>query len=524
MKNILKIFLTVCLLWLGERLSAQNTAPSQKVLGMYMHQHWSYKHPYAVRTWTFEDWQGYVDGLHRLGFNSILIWPMLEIMPEPLTPSDEANLAKIARVIDMVHRDYQMKVSIVLCPNVSPRSEEGRKYSFEDRPFFHTDDRVDPGDPVAFGKLMAWREKLFAPLKEADGLYIIDSDPGGYPHSTNMEFVYILGAHRRMLDHLRKGIEIDYWAHFGWEAYGRFYATGELKKGEPAEPLEAISLIAKQHYEPWGIATSGFDPAFANGIGEGGRVVSFPYGAIEGEPSFPFTIFGGDRAYNGGKNGGQKGVMGNAQTHVVQLPNTFAFAMAAQGKKVEKADYIAFANDLVTGQGNLIVEGWEALQGSDVGRMNAIIKKLSALKPGNLQGGPLKGLLFNDPGRFIEDLVLQLRMASTMYAFKAVVDAGVVTGPKVKKTFAPFVAAAEAWQQRHGYSNHWSWPPMQEALRKLNSDTINATLNTLTFVSEEGATPFDKVKNGLARMESFTPRLIASMKQTLADMEKPATK
>ncbi len=97
-----------------------------------MHQHWSYKHPYAVRTWTLDDWHGYVDGIKRLGYNTILIWPMLEIMPDPLTPSDEANLAKIAKVIDMAHDEFKMKVHIVFCPNVSPKSEEGRKYTFED--------------------------------------------------------------------------------------------------------------------------------------------------------------------------------------------------------------------------------------------------------------------------------------------------------------------------------------------------------------------------------------------------------
>lgn len=33
--------------------------PGGKIVGMYIHQHWPYKHPYAVHTWTLEDWQGY---------------------------------------------------------------------------------------------------------------------------------------------------------------------------------------------------------------------------------------------------------------------------------------------------------------------------------------------------------------------------------------------------------------------------------------------------------------------------------
>lgn len=490
--------------------------PGRKELGMYIHQHWSYNHPYAARTWTIEDWRGYLDGLHRLGYNSILIWPMLEIMPNPLTPSDEANLKKIAAVIDLAHENYNMKVSIVFCPNVSPRSEEGSKYTFEKRPFFHTDERVDPADPVAFGKLMEWREGLFHPLAKADGLSIIDSDPGGYPNSTNLDFVYILKAHRRMLDRLRPGIQIDYWAHFGWESYCRFYATGILERGAPSEPAQAIALMSKQHMEPWGVA-SGYGPHLADSIGMSDRVIAYNYGAIENEPSFPFTLFGGDRAYSGGKNGGARGAMGNAQTHCVQLPNTFAFARGAQGLPAETKDYIDFANDLIPGQGKLIVESWQALQGEDVNKMNACAKQLSALKPASLKGGPLQGLLFGDPARFINDLVLQLKTVSTLYDLRAAVNAD-AKKDIVKKKFGAFISAADAWQGKHGYSNHWYWPVMQETLAKLKSKQLDATLATLTWVSDEGDTPFDKVKNGLARLEDYTPRLIASMKKALEEM------
>ena len=61
---------------------------------------------------------------------------------------------------------------------------------------------------------------------------------------------------------------------------------------------------------------------------------------------------------------------------------------------------------------------------------------------------------------------------------------------------------------------------MMEALRKLDSAPVTETLNTLTWLSDEGDTPFEKVKNGLARMEDFSPRLIASMKKALSQMDK----
>ncbi len=61
----------------------------KKLWGMYIHQHWPYNHPYAARTWTVEDYRGYADGMKKLGYNMLVIWPVLETMPNPLTPSDQ---------------------------------------------------------------------------------------------------------------------------------------------------------------------------------------------------------------------------------------------------------------------------------------------------------------------------------------------------------------------------------------------------------------------------------------------------
>lgn len=505
-------------------IPTSTTEPArEKMLGMYVHQHWSYNHPYAARTWTLEDWQGYLAGLRELGFNMVLIWPVLETMPDPLTPSDEANLEKIAAVIDHAHEKLGMKAYIVLCPNVSPKSEVARRYTFQERPFFLTDDRVDPGDPIAFGQLMAWREKLFRPLRKADGMFIIDSDPGGYPGSTLMEFVYLLGAHRRMLDRLRPGIELVYWAAHGWESYGRFYETADIKYlGRNTDESRAtIEMIAKQSYEPW-IVASARGPDLADSIGFRHKVVAFNYGAIEYEPAFPLTLYGLERTLKGGRDAGPLGVIGNSQTHCVQLPNAFAFARTAQGLPVEREDYVAFADQLLPRNGEVIVQGWEALQETDSVRMADVADRLHQVNSGKLETGPLRGLLFGDPHRFLGDLISQLRAAGALHEFHRAVHAPVRDESRVFTTFRSFLESIEAWQKRHGYSNHWRWPPLQEALAKLDRPVVNETLRTLSWVSEEGPTPFDRVKLGLARLETYTPRLLSAMRQALAEIEAEA--
>ena len=200
--------------------------------------------------------------------------------------------------------------------------------------------------------LMARREPLLKPLAAMDGLVIIDSDPGGYHNSTNKEFVDLLVRHRHLLDRLRPGgIELVYWVWAGWQAYARYYSTGEFAWETEPEFLETLTLLKERNPEPWGIA-NGLE--YATKLGLQSKVISFNYGAIELEPSFPMTNFGphaGGDPYKSGKERAPRGSQANAQTHCVQLPGTFAFAQGAKGLPLTDKDYLHFADDLIVGQG-----------------------------------------------------------------------------------------------------------------------------------------------------------------------------
>ena len=171
----------------------------ENVVGLYIHQHWPYNHPYAARTWTLDDWRGFAGGLKQLGYNTIKIWPMLETIPEPLTPSDRASLKKHAQVIDMLHNELGMSVIIVLCPNIVANND-ARKATYETRHFYYSERFINPADKDGMAKMIVWREKIFRYLCQADAVAIIDCDPGGYPGSTNADFVNLLSEHRKMLD------------------------------------------------------------------------------------------------------------------------------------------------------------------------------------------------------------------------------------------------------------------------------------------------------------------------------------
>ena len=200
----------------------------------------------------------------------------------------------------MAHKEFGMKVWIVLCPNIIPIDDYARRMPFEQRPYYGADLHIDPADPQAVDAMLVRRERLLKPLAEMDGLVVIDSDPGGYPNSTNKEFVNLLIRHRRLLDRLRpEAIELVYWCWAGWQAYARYYATGQFVWGPEKEFLETLTMLKEQNPEPWGLAR-GLE--YAQKLGLQSKVINFNYGAIELEPVFPITNFGrhaGGDAYTG---------------------------------------------------------------------------------------------------------------------------------------------------------------------------------------------------------------------------------
>ena len=505
--------LIACALTRGAAAQPATAGRSEKMLGMYVHQHWPYNRPYAARTWTLDDWRGYADGMKRIGYNTFLIWPMLEIMPDPLTSSDRAYLSRLGKVIDMLHGEFGMRAYVVICPNIHFRKGAARA-TFETRHYYWSDEIIDPADPAALRSLVDWRAKLMRPLAKVDGVAIIDSDPGGWPGSTNADFVTLLGEHRKMLDRVRPGIELMYWMHAGWQGWSRFYETGKLLLGTPEEQQDVLTKVKALNPEPWGIANG---LPYAEKLGVQSRVVRFNYGLIEGEPSFPMTNFGGETAHKGAAEAGPRGVMGNAQTHCLQLPNTFAFARGAQGLPLTEADYIAFAEDLIPGQGETILNAWQVLQKPDVAAMLAAAGRLEKLPGEKLTPGPLKGLLFGSPRRFVTDLALQLRLRATIHTLAHAVDAG----QGVKPALSGLVTAAEAWQHRHGYQNNWYDPYLHTALRKLHAPAIDQVLN-ITYEAKppftDGQTAPQQVAANFANIETYTTQLLTAMRTALKEL------
>jgi hypothetical protein len=492
----------------------------KKLIGMYVHQGWAYNHPYAARTWTDDDWHGYLDGLHRLGFNLVSIWPQLETMPHPLTPSDQAKLEQHRRVIDMAHHEFGMKAWIILCPNLIPIDAYARRANFEDRSYYGAYIAVNPADSQAMDAMMARRESLLKPLAEMDGLVVIDSDPGGYPNSTNKEFVDLLIRHRHLIDRLRPHrIELIYWIWSGWQECGRYYATGECTWGTEAEFLETLSQLKQHNPEPWGIAR-GLE--YAQKLGLESKVINFNYGALELEPTFPMTNFGphtGGDPYQAGRTMGPRGAQVNAQNHCLQLPGTFAFAQSVRGLPLTDQDYVRFAEDLIPGQGPKIVSAWKALATLEKEPMLRSAAELAPLVKVKVESGPLKGLLFGNAGRFISDLCLMLRLKAACLDFVQAAESNQPLFESLEK----FVSWLDRWQIVTGYESWWGWAvglDINHSLQKLHSPWMADFFRTIgrNFVKTGQGSVVERINTCNYRNETETLRLIRTLKQTLWEM------
>ncbi len=350
-----------------------------------------------------------------------------------------------------------------------------------------------------------------------DGLVVIDSDPGGYPNSTNKEFVNLLMRHRQALDRLRPGaIELVYWVWAGWQAYGRFHATGEFAYGTAAEYLETLTMLKEQNPEPWGIAR-GLE--YAEKLGLQAKVINFNYGAIELEPVFPMTNFGphaGGDPYKSGQDAGPRGTQANAQTHCIQLPGTFAFARGARGLPLADADYIQFAEDLIPGQGQRIFSAWKALSGLQSEAMRQCAAELKRLIKEKLEPGPLKGLLFGNANRFIKDLYIMLCLKAAALDF---IEASEANRPLLQP-LEELISRLDRWQVTTGYDGWWGWAcgcDLNKSLLKLNSPQLAEFIrgSGLGFMKTEAGTPMERIVSGLYRNESETLRLIRTLKKTL---------
>ncbi|MCU0520801.1 MAG: hypothetical protein MUF84_08930 [Anaerolineae bacterium] len=457
------------------------------MLGMYIHTHWGYNRPYSARRWTDADWEGYLEGLSRLGFDTVMIWPQIDTMPLVPTASDAAYLTTLEQATEIAHRRFGMKVILVLTANCMG-NERAAGYQFHNRPYFVCEKKIDPENATEVAALISQRSNALQFVPHADAIAIIDSDPGGYIGSTNADFVDLCVKQLEAFRAINPRTEFIYWMLVGWETYCRFWEAQVREEDpdpspwryeDPSDFSETLALLQERMPEPWWVTgyTAAHEQALLR-LGLRDRAMYYPYGTIEGEPVFPLTVcYGGieRRLTPETLSRYPRGVMGNAQTHCLQLPHTYWFAHLAQGGTMATADLAGFAERLLPGLGRLIAESWEAIEpGDPEAQMQAAQALRSSLgSPHRL--GDLGGLLFGSADRFLVDLAMNLELRAALGAFGQSVEGGRDVRPSLAGALAHFIA----YQQRVGFVDAYDGPLtalLNAPLSRLNDPRLNAVL------------------------------------------------
>lgn len=436
--------------WLPVDLS-RTEKPYFDLRGMYAHLHWQYDHPYALRSWSLEDWKRYVDLLAYMKLNLFQIWTMAAICPNPLSPGDEAYLNKYHEVVKYAREMRGMEVWPGECANNVAESDFGAP--IECREYFQVEVLKNPADPGQFQDIMDNRANMYRLVNNGDGYWIIDSDPGKWKGSPAGELADIFAGNRRLIDeHADKGrsAKLIYWIHQGWGT------------GSPEENWRGtIEGIREKVHEPWWLTPCNENHLrLVSEMGYLGKSVFFPYGAIEPEPSNPFTHVKFDLLSNminlALKHAGLVGIMGNAQTPFAQLPNIFCFAECAWNPERTKLsdDEILrkLGRFLFPAIEKELAEGWLALSTPGSGQAFEIARTLESLVEEGQTGAPGPGgrLIFPDSKLVVRDLALLVRIHACAEQVRELIEAD-SKEDAILDAVSGYLSAVLEWQSRTGW-------------------------------------------------------------------------
>ena len=419
--------------------------------GMYAHLHWQYNHPYALRSWSLQDWKRYIDLLAYMKVNLFQIWTMAAICPNPLSSGDEAYLEKYHEVVKYAREMRGMEVWPGECANNVAESDFGAP--IEHREYFQVEVLKNPADPKQLREIMDNRANMYRLIDNGDGYWIIDSDPGKWKGSPSSELADIFAGNRELIDrYAEKGrdAKLIYWVWQGWGS------------GTPRENWRAtIEGIRDKVHEPWWLTPCNADHlALVSEMGYLNKSVFFPYGYIEPEPSNPLTHVKFDLLREtvalALKHPGLAGIMGNAQTPFVQLPNVFYLAECAWNPETTKLSdeeiLRRLARLVFPAAEDELTEGWLALSAGGSDRALEIGRKLESLAAEDKLGlpGPGGRFIFPDPKIIVTDLALLLKVHGCAEKVRELVDAN-KDEAEVQDAVLTYLSAVLEWQARTGW-------------------------------------------------------------------------
>ena len=307
--------------------------------GFYLHASWMYKYPFAVRRWSYDDFDGMFRLLQAMGMDKVMIWPMTEIIPPPLSPQDRVYLIEFRKVLKNA-TDLGLECWLVFTPSVST-TKDVRKNPMQERVFYPNRQVFRFDDEKQYKTYISHLGDLLGCLNNADGYVFIDGDPGGYPGAQPGDFMRMLHDIRKILNTVGNGTpqKIIPWIWCGWgqDPENGWSDTNSLRKAV-APFIEAFKETKLDG--PWELLPGRSNPNRANErinfelvetAGLMDRSTLLTYECVELEPTPPAFVLQFDQIrqvireelYNASV---VKGIMANAQQPICALHNLFYFS------------------------------------------------------------------------------------------------------------------------------------------------------------------------------------------------------
>jgi hypothetical protein len=318
---------------------------------------------------------------------------------------------------------------------------------------------LDPGDPDQLEAILRAREPLYRIVDNADGFAIIDSDPGGWNGSPVDAYLGLLARTRALVDRLHARGPAAKLVSWLWQGWG--FTSWDPAAREPVI-AETIRGMRDRLPEPWMlIAGTGHYLPYLERLGVLDRTVYLPYGAIEAEPSLPFTNVEPE-AIRGAIEGaarfpGLAGFMGNVQCPLLQLPQGHRMMEGLWEEVPRAGGGSGGMGDLArllhpdAESGPALTAAIAALNATDPAPIAAAIGSLRGTAARNaVRPGLLGRLLFPSSTQVVDDLVRQLEVRKAEAAFATAVESGAEAAD-----LAPLVTGyfrqCLRWEERHGY-------------------------------------------------------------------------
>jgi hypothetical protein len=430
--------------------------PKYAVRGLYLHQHWRYNNPYATWSWSVQDWKHAIDLVAYMRINLVMFWPHMDMLAPPLTPAERDRLADLREVIDYAHRERNIKVWLIEAPNVLLDSKEAKALPLEGRDYyaFHYKGKglKNPGDPHDFEAMMANRTALYRDVPNADGYGYLDSDPGGWDGSPSSAFVDLLVGNRKLLNQYHQNPSEAALLYWVWASWG----TGTVEENWRNAMADFQNRVTppRQFLLGWAPHVT-----IAREQGVLGESIFFPYGVIEGEPTFPLTSINFaaiNRSLNfASAQKGLHGVMANAQTLFVQIPNLYHFFSVAwngANPDSDRTSLSSLARLLLPDHSELLADGWAQLKGVDADVALSTAGKLEALAHDTEAGrvGTLGEFVFPDHMLIVRDLATMLRVHAGALRVKEQAESG-RPATDLSKALNTYFREMLDWQKSNGF-------------------------------------------------------------------------